>query len=42
MQFSATFEKQGSDTIYNTKYMLALGKKNTMRWNAAYWLFRTK
>ena len=29
MQFSATFEKQGSGTIYNTKYMLALVKKNT-------------
>ena len=30
-QFSATFENQGSGTIYNTKYMLAIGKKNTMR-----------
>ena len=30
-QFSATFENQGSGTIYSTKYMLALGKKNTMR-----------
>ena len=41
-QFSATFELQGSGTIYNTKYMLATGKKNTMHWNAAYWEFRTK
>ena len=40
--FSATFENQGSGTIYNTKYMLAIGKKNTMRWNAAFWVFRTK
>ena len=30
MQFSATFENQGSGTIYNTKYMLAIGKKNTI------------
>ena len=28
--------------FYNTKYTLAIGKKNTMRWNAAYWVFRTK
>ena len=41
-QFSATFENQGSGTIYNTKYMLAIGKKNTMRWNGAYWVFHTK
>ena len=27
-QFSATFENQGSGTIYNTKYMLAIGKKH--------------
>ena len=26
-QFSATFENQGSGTIYNTKYMLAIVKK---------------
>ena len=31
MQFSATFENQGSGTIYNTEYMLGIGKKNTMR-----------
>ena len=41
-QFSATFENQGSGTIYNTKYMLRIGNKNTMRWNAVYWVFRTK
>ena len=41
-QYSATFENQGYGTIYNTKYMLALGKENTMRRNAAFWLFRTK
>ena len=35
-QFSATFENQGSGTIYNTKYMLAIGKENAMRRNAAY------
>ena len=29
-QFSATFENQGSGTIYNTKYMLAIGKKLRM------------
>ena len=29
-QFSATFENQGSGTIYNTKYMLVIGKKNTI------------
>ena len=29
-QVSATFENQGSGTIYNTKYMLAIGKKNTI------------
>ena len=29
-QFSATFENQGSGTIYNTKYMLAIGPENTM------------
>ena len=28
--FSATFENQGSGTIYNTKYMFAIGKKNTI------------
>ena len=27
-QFSATFENQGSGTIYNTKYMLAIGNKH--------------
>ena len=27
MQFSASFEIQGSGTIYNTKYILAIGKK---------------
>ena len=27
-QFSATFESQASGTIYNTKYMLAVGKKH--------------
>ena len=26
-QFSATFENKGSGTIYNTKYILAIGKK---------------
>ena len=31
-QFSATFENAASGTIYNTKYMLAIGNKNTMRW----------
>ena len=31
-QFSATFEKQGSGTIYNSKYMLDIGKKLRM-WN---------
>ena len=30
MQFSATFENQGSGTIYNTKCMLAIGKKLRM------------
>ena len=30
-QFSANFENQGSGTIYNTKYMLAIREKNTMR-----------
>ena len=29
-QFSATFENQASGTIYNTKYMFAIGKKNTI------------
>ena len=43
MQFSATFENQGSGTIYNTKYVLDIGKKLRM-WN---WFtmenpFRTK
>ena len=28
--FSASFENQGSGTIYNTKYMLAIGKKLRM------------
>ena len=28
MQFSATFEIQGSGNIYNTKYRLAIGKKH--------------
>ena len=28
MQFSANFENQGSGNIYNTKYMLAIGKKH--------------
>ena len=66
-QFAASFENQVSGTIYNTKYMLAIGKKltkwnssqwktrfernqtflkqclkNTMRWDAAYWVFHTK
>ena len=27
-QFSASFENQGCGTIYNTKYLLALGKKH--------------
>ena len=27
MLFSATFEIQGSGNIYNTKYMLGIGKK---------------
>ena len=27
-QFAATFENQGSGKIYNTKYMLAIGKKH--------------
>ena len=31
-QFLATFENQGSGTIYNTKYMFAIGKKLRM-WN---------
>ena len=34
-QFSATFEKQDSGTIYNRKYLLAIAKKNTMCLNAA-------
>ena len=38
--FSSTFEKKGSGIIYITKYMFAKGKKNTMHWNAAYWVFR--
>ena len=41
-QFSATFENQGSGIIYNPKYILAIGKKTTMRWNAPYCAFRTK
>ena len=28
--FSATFENQGSSNIYNTKYILAIGKKLRM------------
>ena len=27
LQFSTTFENQGSGTIYNTRYMLAIGKQ---------------
>ena len=29
-QFSASFENQASGTIYNTKNLLAIGKKNTI------------
>ena len=32
LQFSATFENQGSGTIYNTQYMVAIRKKLRM-WN---------
>ena len=41
-QFSATFENLGPGTIYNTKHMLAIGKKTALRWNSAYGVCRTK